>query len=87
MQAIFGLTVLFATVLCAVPVTLTFIEVRRLRKELDRTHCSRQPSLAAKQESRFFGPTAEAGSVFDPGVPHAGLIGANRLLETTILPS
>lgn len=61
MQAILCLLVLFATVLCAVPVTLTFIEVRRLRKELSATQRSIQPSFSTKRAGRpSLCPTAEA---------------------------
>jgi hypothetical protein len=64
MQAIVCLMVLFATVLCAVPVSLTFIEVRRLRKELSETQRSTQPALATKRARPSLCPTAEAVAGF-----------------------
>lgn len=45
MEAILGLQFLFATVFCIVPAALTFIEVQRLRNELNQTQVSTNSSL------------------------------------------
>lgn len=59
LQAIFGLLVLFGTVLCIIPSALTLVEVQRLRKKVNET--SLQSSSIAKQRPRRLCPTADFG--------------------------
>jgi hypothetical protein len=62
MEAIFGLQFLFVTVFCILPAALTFIEVQRLRKELNEIQVSAQSSTVTKNayEPFFLHPTTES---------------------------
>ncbi len=62
MQAIFGLLVLFGTVLSIIPSTLTLVEVERLRKKLNET--SLQSCSIANQRPPRLCPTADFGIGF-----------------------
>jgi hypothetical protein len=62
MQAMSGLLILFATVLCIVPAALTFVEVQRVRKKLNETEVSTQSSLVMTIRRSTFSlyPTTES---------------------------
>lgn len=61
-EAIFGLLVLFGTVLSFIPSALTWVEVQRLRKKVNET--SLQSCSIANQRPPRLCPTADFGIGF-----------------------